>query len=73
MILKRKRILFLIPLTQSQPIKERHITESWTIEYILHWIWEVQNMPEKETYFVFDLTDSVPAYQRKAHYRVMDN
>ena len=29
--------------------------------------------PEKETYFVFDLTDSVAAYLREAQYRVMDH
>ena len=27
--------------------------------------------PEKETYFVLNLTDSVAAYQRVAHYRVI--
>ena len=30
-------------------------------------------MPEKETYFVLDLTDSVAAFQREAYYRVMDH
>ena len=29
--------------------------------------------PGKEMYFVFDLTDSVAAFQREAHYRVMDD
>ena len=73
MILKKKRISFLISLTQSQPIKERHITESWTIEYIIRWIKEMQDMIlKKETYFIFDLTDSIAAYHREAHYRVMD-
>ena len=53
MILKKKRILFLISLTQLQPIKERHIIESWTIEYIIHWISEVQNMILKRHMFCF--------------------
>ena len=29
--------------------------------------------PQEETYFVFDLTDSVTAYLRQAHYRVKDH
>ena len=29
--------------------------------------------PEKETYLVFDPTDSVPASQREAHYKIMDH
>ena len=53
MILKKKRILFLISLTQSQPIKERHITESWTIEHIINSIYEVQNMILKKKCIFF--------------------
>ena len=44
MILKKKCSLFLISLTQSQPIKERPITELLTIQYEIHWIWKVQKM-----------------------------
>ena len=43
-----------------------------------HWIHNTLDLggakydPEKEKYFVFDLTDSVAAFQREAHFRVMD-
>ena len=73
MILKKKRILFLISLTQLQPIKKRHITESWTRVHNTQDLTGAKYDPEKETHFVFDLTDSVAAYQREAHYRVVDH
>ena len=62
MILKKKRILFLISLTQLQPNKERHITESWTIEYIINSIYEVQYMilKKKCILFLISLTHSQP-------------
>ena len=63
MNMKKKHILFLIPLTQSQPIKERHITESWTIEYIIHWIKEVQKMNLKKKLFL-SLIQSQPIKER---------
>ena len=73
MILKKKRILFLISLTQSQPYKERHITESWTIEYIINSIYEVLSviLKKKSILFLISLTQSQP--NREAHYRVMDH
>ena len=44
------------------------------------WLWDDIGSaydPQKETFFVFglvfDLTDSVAAYQREAHYGVMDH
>ena len=43
-----------------------------------HWIHNKHDLrgakydSEKETYFVFDLTDSDAAFQREVHYRVMD-
>ena len=63
---EKKRILFLISLTQLQPIKERHITESWTIEYIIHWNWHVQSMILKKKHFLFliSLTQLQPIKER---------
>ena len=66
MILKKKRILFLISLTQLQPIKKRHIRESWTIEYIINWNWQVQSMilEKKCILFLISPTQSQPFKER---------
>ena len=66
MILKKKRISFLVSLTQSQPNKERHITESLTIEFIINSIYEVQNMILKKNciLFLISLTQSQPNKER---------
>ena len=70
---EKKRIFILISLTQSQPIRERHNKESGTRVHNTLGLAGAEYDPEKETYFVFDLTDSVAAFQREAHYRVMDH